>query len=262
LLLLTHEPFQPIRLSWTIPGRDAVLAKLAHLRCIDLDPAERACWVWLFHAESAALPIGDGYEAIPVDRRPLVLGRIRFPRDSVMTLDTNSTQRALGAARFLAPRVGSGCTLIRCRVVNRLFSGEEGQKGGIQELMKILDQNVSVRDPREAEEQMRRELQGVYGPEAVERTLAARHRRIMESGGDDVPLVEDFPLAPEEETPDFLHLTITLSLRLIRAMEHWRGNSDLTLSRLIIGMVTGELNVPGAGAMRDAMQRIAASALR
>jgi hypothetical protein len=147
-------------------------------------------------------------------------------------------------------------------VVNRLFSGAEGQEGGIQELMEILDQNVSVRDPREAEEQMRRELQGVYGPEAVARTLEARHRRIMESGGDDVPLVEDFPLAPEEETPDFLHLTITLSLRLIRATEHWRGNSDLTLSRLITGLVTGELNVPGADPLRDALQRIAASALR
>jgi hypothetical protein len=62
---------------------------------------------------------------------------------------------------------------------------------------------------------------------------------------EDVPLIEDFPLAPEEETPDFRHLTFTLQLRLIRAMEHWRGNTDLTLTALIMravkqGVLAGE----------------------
>jgi hypothetical protein len=54
---------------------------------------------------------------------------------------------------------------------------------------------------------------------------------------EDVSLIEDFPLAPEEETPDFRHLMITLELRLIRAMEHWRGNTDLTLTALIMRAV-------------------------
>lgn len=255
LLLLTNEPFQPIRLSWAIPRREAVLAKLVRLDCIDIDPAEHACWTWLFHGESAELPIGDGYHAVPVGRRPLVLGRIRLPREGLMTLDTNSTRRALAAARFFAHHAGPGCALIRCRMVNRLFSGEEGQKAGIQALMKTLDQNVTVRDPREAEAQMRADFDGVYGPEAIAQALAARHRQIMASGGDDVPLVEDFPLAPEDETPDFLHLQMTLGLRLVRAMEHWRGHTDLTLPRLIIGIVTGELDIPGSDALKKALQQ-------
>ena len=38
---------------------------------------------------------------------------------------------------------------------------------------------------------------------------------------------------------------ITLQLRLIRAMEHWRGNTDLTLTALIMrtvqqGVLAGE----------------------
>jgi hypothetical protein len=58
-------------------------------------------------------------------------------------------------------------------------------------------------------------------------------------------LIEDFPLATEEEIPDFKHLMITLQLRLIRAMEHWRGNTDLTLTALIMraveqGVLRGE----------------------
>jgi len=51
---------------------------------------------------------------------------------------------------------------------------------------------------------------------------------------EDVPLVEDFPLHPEEETPEFLHLAATLQLRMIRAVEHWNGNTRLTLARLIV----------------------------
>lgn len=34
----------------------------------------------------------------------------------------------------------------------------------------------------------------------------------------DVPLAEDFPLAPEEETPDFMDLAMTLRLRSLRAL--------------------------------------------
>jgi hypothetical protein len=257
LALLTKEPFQPIRLYFAVPGREEVLAKLINLRCIDTDPAEEGCWPWLFDAESEALPIGAGYGAVPPARRPLVLGRIRFPRDSLMTLDTNSTDRAVEGARFFARQMGAGSTLIRVRVVNRLFSGEDGEQGGIQGLMTMLDQNVTVIDPREAEARMRQDFQGVYGPEAFSQALEAQQRKIMETGGDDVPLVEDFPLAPEEETPDFAHLRMTLTLRAIRAMEHWRGNTEVTLPRLIIGMCTGRLDFQSSDALKDALKKAA-----
>jgi hypothetical protein len=47
-------------------------------------------------------------------------------------------------------------------------------------------------------------------------------------------MVEDFPLAPEEETPEFRNLATTLQLRSIRALEHWRGNTHVTLSAIIV----------------------------
>ena len=46
-------------------------------------------------------------------------------------------------------------------------------------------------------------------------------------------MVEDFPLAPEEEIPDFRHLANTLQFRLVWALEHWRGNTHLTLAAII-----------------------------
>ena len=50
-------------------------------------PPER-CWQWLYHAEAASLPIAAGYDSVPVERRPIVLGRIRFPKGG-MTMQTN-----------------------------------------------------------------------------------------------------------------------------------------------------------------------------
>ncbi len=62
----------------------------------------------------------------------------------------------------------------------------------------------------------------------------------------DVPLVEDLPLAPEEETPDFKHLAMTLRFRSIRAYEHWNGNTNLTLQDVIYRLVEqGALDPPG-----------------
>ena len=50
---------------------------------------------------------------------------------------------------------------------------------------------------------------------------------------EDVPIVEDLPLHPEEETPDFRDLATTLQFRFVRAFEHWHGNTHLTLATII-----------------------------
>jgi hypothetical protein len=50
-------------------------------------------------------------------------------------------------------------------------------------------------------------------------------------------MVEDFPLAPEEETPEFQHLATGLQFRFVRAVEHWRGNTHLTLTAIIVRTV-------------------------
>jgi hypothetical protein len=240
LMTLTNEPFQPVRLYYSIPDRDSVSGRLRTLECL-VEALDEQCWQWLFQAEAASLRFGGGYEDVPKGRRPIILGRIRFPTNSSMVLQTNSIARAIGAAKFFAPHLGSECTAIRCRLVNRLFAAPEGR---LEELMKILDQNVTVIDPREAEAAFGREFKDARTKEDAERVAAVSLERRLKRK-EDVPPVEDFPLAPEEETPDFRHLMFTLQLRLIRAMEHWRGNTDLTLTALIMravkqGVLAGE----------------------
>ncbi len=228
LMTLTNEPFQPVRLYYSIPDRDSVCRRLRILECLAEVPEER-CWQWLFHAEAASLRFGGGYEDVPQERRPIILGRICFPIESRMILQTNSIARAIGAARFFAHYLGPECTAMRCRLANRLFAAEEGR---LEKLIKILDQNVTVIDPRGAEGAFTCEYKDARTKEDFERIAAESLERRLKNK-EDIPLIEDLPLAPEEETPDFRHLAFTLQLRLIRAMEHWQGNTDLTLAALI-----------------------------
>jgi hypothetical protein len=44
--------------------------------------------------------------------------------------------------------------------------------------------------------------------------------------------VEDLPLYPEEEAPDFQEFGTVLALRAARAMEHWYGHTGVTVGSL------------------------------
>lgn len=233
LVTMTNEPFQPVRLYYAVPAASRVIRKLKSLACMVEVRSER-CWQWLFHGEAAGLRfVGGGYDDVPEHRRPIVLGRIRFPQRGGMTLETNSIERAIAGARFFAPRLGPEVVAMRCRLVNRCFAAHEGQE---DMLRATLDQNVTVIDPRVTEAARKRQFAGVRSMEDLERTAAKSIEQRLKDK-DDVPVVEDFPLAPEEETPDFQHLATALQFRLLRVFEHWKGNTHLTLTAIIVRMV-------------------------
>ena len=237
---MTGEPFQPVRLYYSIPDRLFVVKKLRAMKCMLEVPTER-CWQWLLQGEAAALRFPGGYDAVPKEKRPIVLGRIRFPKDDGMTLQTNSIPRAIEGARFFGPRLGPEVIAMRCRMVNRCFAANEGK---LKDLMETLDRDVTVIEPREAEAAVRREFAGVRTLLDAERAAAEFVERRLKSR-EDVPLVEDFPLAPEEETPDFRDLTTTLQLRGVRALEHWQGNTHLTMAAIIVRTIKENMRRTG-----------------
>jgi hypothetical protein len=233
LVTMTNEPFHPVRLYYSIADRSAVIKKLRALKCMAEVPSEQS-WQWLFKAEAAAIRFPAGcYEDVPKEKRPIVLGRFRFPRNGEMTLETNSIPRAIEGARFFGSRLGPQVVAIRCRVVNRCFAAEEGR---LDELMKTIDRDVTVIDLRQTEATCTQEFKDLRGIKDPELAMAEFIKRKLASG-EDVPMVEDFPLAPEEETPEFRDLAVTLQLRAIRAFEHWQGNTHLTLTAIIVRTV-------------------------
>lgn len=241
LATMTNEPFIPVRLYYMIPNRAFVMVKFRKLKCMSDVPAEK-CWQWLFKSEAESLVFAAGINAVPKERRPIVLGRFRFPTETSMILETNSILRAIEGAKFFAARLGSKVVAMRCRLVNRCFAAEEGEPG---ELLKTLDRDVVVIDPRMSEEAIKRELAGVQSQEDAERAIQESLSRRLASK-DDVPLVEDFPLAPEEETPEFVNLANALQFRFLRAFEHWHGNTHLTLSQIIVRTVEDHLRTADA----------------
>jgi hypothetical protein len=156
----TGEPVQPVRLYYSIPSRGFVTARLAQLRCMGEERAHRA-WVWLYQEEASALKFFEkGIDEIPAELQPIVLGRIRFPASDRMTLQFNSTQRALIAVQFFAPYFGPKVALKRGRLVNRFFAAREGP---LDRVSAQLDQDVTVIDPDVAARQIRESFGGRRG---------------------------------------------------------------------------------------------------
>jgi hypothetical protein len=243
LTTTTGEPFQPVRLYYTIPGKPFVTRILSQLRCME-ESRQGGVWGWLYTAEATALTFGRTHAELPAHLEPVLLGVFRFPKQGGMTLQVRSFSRAIEAARFFGPILGPRVVVRRVRLINRFFGANE-LIDDLDLLDRHLDQNVTVIDPGASEERMNRYLAGAKTPEERLRAYERYHEDKRRERRD-VPLVEDFPLAPEEETPDFMHLATTLRLREIRAYEHWNGNTHVIL-RDIIERLAEQLDLdPGA----------------
>lgn len=213
---MTGEPFQPVRLYFASDDRAAVAKVFKRLRCMDHD-RKAGCWVWLYEREAATLTFGRPRESLDPRAPPIVIGRFTFEKDFVV-LAVRSVARAVQAARFFGPRFGPAAVLARARLINRWFEAGEAAEG-LARLDAMLDADVTVIDPAEVEERFERAMAGARA-EADER--AQQRER-------DVPLVEDFPVHAQEETPELRDLAFTLELRMVRAHEHWKGNTGVTL---------------------------------
>jgi hypothetical protein len=187
-----------------------------------MEERESGQWRWYFVAEAEDLELGAYSQEQLEDDESVVIGFIRFPKKSTMIIEVRSVLRAIAAAKFFGPILGPKVVARRACIVNRYFDSNE-LTGNVAELDKHLDQNVTVVDPRVAEAKLDEYLAGAKTAEQAKRAYE-RHYEGRRQERRDVPLVEDFPLAPREETPDFKHLTITLELRMFRAHEHWNGN--------------------------------------
>jgi hypothetical protein len=172
---------------------------------------------------------------------------ISFPRELEMEIRVRSYHRAWLAATFFAPRLGPEVVLSRVRMLNRMVTADDAMPG-LEAIDALLDRDVVVKIPPtvsrlEARLAARSPAAGPVSPEEIERICAEELERCR---ADDLPEVEDFPLYPEEETATFSSLKLTLDIRLLRAMSHWQGRTDVSLVDII--RETVERTVAQAGA--------------
>lgn len=225
---VTGEPFVPVRLYWTLKSKPAVTKVLGALRCIDEDKRAK-CFVWLYDDEATSLTFGMPRERLSPEVHPIVIGRLRFPDVKQLVLAVRSVERAIEAAKFFAPRFGSNAVLSRLRIINRWFELREAGVG-LERLDGLLDADVTRVEPEDDGAALARAISVARTEGERQQVLAAF---VAEARRRDVPLVEDLPLAPEEETPDFRDLTRTLRLRALRSRERWSGDTKVTLGDVI-----------------------------
>ena len=68
LATMTKEPFQPVRLYYSIPDRSFVTERLRGLKCVVEVPHERCCQ-WLFHVRTVEDGMRRGVISPPVGDR-------------------------------------------------------------------------------------------------------------------------------------------------------------------------------------------------
>lgn len=230
LVTSTNEPYQPVRLTYAIPNRALARKGLRKLRCISEDARDTTLTIWL--TDEAREMLGAPQPQFELLGQRVILGTFRFPGAKVMTLQVRSHERAKGIARLVRGVLGGDAPLVRARIVNRLFAAEE-QTGELRELDRWLDRDVVKIEPKEDEVEIAEAKRAIEGREdklqALEEFYAAkRHTRPRT----DIPLVEDFPLWPEEETADLHDLRMFLDFRFTRALRRWKGE-DVTLREVI-----------------------------
>jgi hypothetical protein len=234
----TGEPHQPVRLYWKVKNRAAVLSVSRSLRCVWQDADRAGRWLWVYDDEARSIALPKGAHEVPEVHRPIVLARISFPAPGRMVMRLSSTDRGVAAAVFFSPRFGQHAVLDRCRILNRLLTAEEALPP--QDADVLLDRQVTVIDPEAEATRIDALLDAARTPAEKRR---AYEQDAISRRGQDVPEVEDFPLAMEEETDDFNHLRNTLGFRAIRAVEHWSGK-QATLRDIICRTLGVDPNAP------------------
>lgn len=233
----TGEVMQPVRLYYELtPARRAAVVRILDgIRSVGRAPGGTR-WGWWHRNEAKSLDFSAFAERARPSQEPVVLATIDLPRASGMEITVRSHHRAVLAARFFGRRLGDRVRLVRVRVLNR-FLVPEDVSAGPDAVDDLLDEDVVVIDPSVAEtawaealEEHRARSPGML-PD-----LEALSAAVAERTGPDVPMVEDLPLHPDEESPTFSSLKLTLDLRFMRALEHFEGRTEVTLRQIILEM--------------------------
>jgi tetratricopeptide (TPR) repeat protein len=230
----TGEIMQLIRLHCAVEDSDKLRAIFASLRCLEYD-ASQTRWVWLYTEEARTLPFKDRRAG-----KNVVLGEFVFKGQTEVVLNLRSFERATNALVFFdhhIPRTVARVTAMT--VSNRLLSTAEAASLG--SLDQYFDHaEVVVTDPasllHEVEELVART------PDLQER-FARLDQYLTDRAQAPVPTMERLPVHYYED--GIRAVEALLSIRQVRAMHHWQGNTRYTYHDMIRDMLHQGAIPPG-----------------
>ena len=222
----TGEILQLIRLHYEVEESEKLRAIFASLRCFEYD-ASQTRWVWLYTEEARTLSFKNRRAADNV-----VLGEFVFKGQTDVVLNLRSFERATNALVFFdhhIPRTVARVTAMT--VSNRLLSTAEAASLG--SLDQYFDHaEVVVTDPasllHDVEELVART------PNLHER-FALLDQYLTDRAQAPVSALERLPVHYYED--GIRAVEALLSIRQVRAMHHWQGNTRYTYQDMIRDML-------------------------
>src|SRR5215470_8601120 len=222
----TGELLQLIRLHYAVEDVEQLRTIFASLRCLEYD-ASQTRWVWLFTEEARTLPFKDRRAS-----KDVVLGEFVFKGQTDVVLNLRSFERATNALVFFdhhIPRTVARVTAMT--VSNRLLSTAEAASLG--SLDQYFDHaEVVVTDPasllHDVEELVART------PNLQER-FARLDQYLTDRAHAPVSALERLPVHYYED--GIRAVEALLSIRQVRAVHHWQGNTNYTYQDMIREML-------------------------
>lgn len=208
---MTGEPYQPARLYYKVLQKDALLLRLKELKCFEYDPP-RSRWVWLYSEETKNLKFKKCYKDIPKSLRSIVLGSITFKSEDEMILDVRSFERVIQAIIFFDKKISrSLAKIIKLRIVNKLFPVPKNLEE-IQNHPKIFFEKNNIKKNKKSI------LSKVFSSLEI----------LMNKPS---PEVEEIETNFYEDGIEGLEMS--LNVKYIVALEHWKGNKNITQLNII-----------------------------
>jgi tetratricopeptide (TPR) repeat protein len=222
----TGELMQLIRLHYDVSDVEQLRARFASLRCLEYD-ASQARWVWLYTEEARTLPFKDRRAS-----KDVVLGEFVFKGQTDVVLNLRSFERATNALVFFdhhIPRTVAHVTAMT--VSNRLLStAEAASLGSLDQYFDYAE--VVVTDPasllHDVEELVARTPNLQEGFALLDQYLTDRAQA-------PVSALERLPVHYYED--GIRAVEALLSIRQVRAMHHWQGNTSYTYQEMIRDML-------------------------
>jgi hypothetical protein len=222
----TGELLQLIRLHYEVEDSEQLRVRFASLRCLEYDTSQTR-WVWLYAEEARTLPFKDRRAS-----KDVVLGEFVFKGQTDVVRNLRSFERATNALVFFdhhIPRTVARVTAMT--VSNRLLSTVEAASLG--SLDQYFDHaEVVVTDPasllHDVEELVART------PNLQER-FALLDQYLTDRAHAPVSALERLPVHYYED--GIRAVEALLSIRQVRAMHHWQGNTSYTYQDMIREML-------------------------
>lgn len=229
LTVETGEAYQPIRLSYELSQKDALIEKLSHFSCLEKNPtATTWTWFWRDEADNLRFESLDNFQR--KEDRPIRLGTLTV-RDNHLFINLPSFKRACLAVPFFDRMINNKIAKVsRADFINKVFGLDERLPHGFTELFKEDELEKIVQERITHYEETQRKCEEAATPEKAleilsEYTLTEAQKRL--------PYAERYAFDfPEEHDPDvtFLGFYIFLRGRELVAIRRWFGSTGYTLA--------------------------------